>query len=144
MKYTILIFINIFLIKISEAQVISDSIKKAKNYQEVGRDVDNLGFSLIDSYPMYPNGQEGINQFINDNIRYPEKSKRKIIEGEVIIQFTIDVDGFISRIEVIKSINKELNSEAIRVLKFMERWEPAYQRGKPVKFTFTQSIVFKL
>jgi|APCry4251928276_1046603.scaffolds.fasta_scaffold127636_2 periplasmic protein TonB len=144
MKYNILIFISLFIIEICEAQVIPDSIKTIKNYQEVKPSEPDLGFSLIDSYPMYPYGREGIKQLIIDNIHYPAKAKKKRIEGEVIIQFTIGIDGFISSIEVIKSVNKELDIEAIRVLMLMERWEPAYQRGSPVKYTLTQSIMFKL
>ncbi len=144
MKYNILIFISLFIIKISGAQVIPDSIKTIKNYQEVKPSEPDFGFSLIDSYPMYPDGRKGIKQLIIDNIHYPDKAKKKRIEGEVIIKFTVGIDGFISNYEVIKSVNKELDNEAIRVLKLMERWEPAYQKGRPVKFTLTQSIMFKL
>ena len=145
MRYYLLFFISsLFVVNSVIAQVIPDSIKKVKNYQEVNPSSQKAGFSLVDSYPMYPNGRNGINQLLIDNIRYPEKAKKNKIEGEVIIQFTINEDGYISNIKVVKSINKELDKEAMRVLKLMQRWEPAYQRGKPVKFIMTQSFIFIL
>lgn len=138
LQTSLLISLNSF------SQVIQDSVKVKKHYKEVSFLCKNSGFSLIDSYPMYPNGVDGINQLIINNIRYPEKAKDRKIEGEVIIEFTVNEFGYIANIKVIKSVNKLLDKESIRVLKLMERWEPAYQNGKPIKFTLTQSFVFKI
>ena len=111
---------------------------------EVKPETAMSGFNLISQYPMYPNGIDGVNELLRKNIKYPSKAKRKKIEGEVIIQYSIDVDGSITDIKVIKSVHKTLDNEVIRVLKLMDLWEPAYQRGKPVIYTLTQSFTFKL
>ena len=128
----------------SYSQVISEKILKEKNYQEVKLfDAEN-GFSLIEKFAMYPNGKDGINQHIAKYLKYPQKAQKEKIEGVVLIQYTIDTDGSIVNIKVIKSVNPILDKEAVSVLKKMERWEPAYQGGKAVKSTYTQLFNFKL
>ena len=146
MKRQFLIFIAIstFFWNNVYGQVVSEEQKALKNYMEVKPETAMSGFNLISQYPMYPNGIDGVNELLRKNIKYPSKAKRKKIEGEVIIQYSIDVDGSITDIKVIKSVHKTLDNEVIRVLKLMDLWEPAYQRGKPVIYTLTQSFTFKL
>ncbi len=146
MKSQILIFIAIFFFLWNNVygQVVSEEQKALKNYMEVKPETATSGFSLISKYPMYPNGIDGVNEFLRKNIKYPRKAKRKKIEGEVVVQYTIAVDGSVTDIKVIKSVHKTLDNEVIRVLKLMDLWEPAYQRGKPVIYTLTQSFTFRL
>jgi TonB family protein len=146
MKRQFLIFIAIFTFFWNNVygQVVSEEQKALKNYMEVNPTTAMSGFSLISKYPMYPNGIDGVNELFRKNIKYPTKAKRKKMEDEVVVQYTIDVDGNVKNIKVIKSAHKILDNEVIRVLKLMDLWEPAYQRGKPVIFTLTQSFTFRL
>lgn len=126
------------------SQVIPEKRLKEKNYQEVKLfDAEN-GFSLIEKFAMYPDGKEGLNQHIVNNLNYPKKAQDEKIEGVVVVQYTVDIDGSITDIKVIQSVDDLLDKEAIRVIKKMEKWEPAYQRGKPVKSIYTQLFHFKL
>ncbi|KAF0128631.1 MAG: outer membrane transport energization protein TonB [Bacteroidetes bacterium] len=136
-----ILFIHVFW---GYAQVLPEKILMKKNYLEVKLfDAEN-GFSLIEKFAMYPDGKEGIIQHIVNTLKYPRKAQEKKIEGEVIVQYTVDIDGSITNVKVTQSVHDLLDNEAIRVIKQMEKWEPAYQRGKPVKSLYTQLFRFKL
>jgi len=144
MKKLTILFILVLHFLHAFAQDIPEKELKAKNYQEVELfDVDN-GFSLVEKFAMYPNGVEGISQHIAENLKYPEKAKSENIEGEVIIQYTVDTCGSVINIQVVQSVNPILDIEAIKVIQKMEKWKPAYQNGKPIMSTYKQSFNFVL
>jgi TonB family protein len=143
-RFLILIGISFFFWSNAYAQVISEEQKAEKNYLEVKPTTSTSEFTLIDQYPMYPNGVEGVNELLKANIKYPKKAQRNKIKGEVFVRYTIDIDGSVKNITVIRSVHKSLDNEVIRVIKLMDLWEPAYQNGKPVVYTLTQSFTFRL
>jgi len=115
-----------------------------KNYEEVAAIKNQGGFSLVDSWAKYPNGEKGISELITNNLKYPEKAAKKKIEGVVTIKYVVQVDGTVSEIEVVTGVHPLLDKEAVRVIRLMEKWEPTIQRGKPVKTAYNQDIRFKL
>jgi protein TonB len=61
---------------------------------------------------------------------------------EVLVRFWVDVDGSVSRPEVIKSGGASFDKEVLRVLKKMPKWEPAMQAGHRVAVAYTQPVIF--
>ena len=55
--------------------------------------------------------------YVNKNKKYPSYAKKNNITGRVVVQFTHDKTGKIKNIEIIKSANKYLNDEAVRLIK---------------------------
>ena len=127
----------------SQDQTSNDSVVH-KNYEEVVAIKNQGGFSLVESWAKYPNGEKGIAELISKNLKYPEKAVKKKIEGVVTIKYVVQVDGTVGEIEVINSIHPLLDKEAIRVIRLMEKWEPSIQRGKPVKTAYNQDFRFEL
>jgi len=122
----------------------SNDLGVDKNYEEVVAIKNQGGFSLVESWAKYPNGEKGITELIINNLKYPEKAIKKKIEGIVTIKYVVQVDGTVGEIEVIKSVHPLLDEEAIRVIRLMEKWEPSIQRGKPVKTAYNQDFRFEL
>ncbi len=85
-----------------------------------------------------------LNRFLNDNLKYPQNSKEKGIEGSVLIKFVISEDGSLSGLKVIKSVDVEMDLEALRLIRMMPKWNPAIQNGHPVKVYFTLPVRFSL
>jgi protein TonB len=85
-----------------------------------------------------------IKQYLGDNTHYPDSAMVHKIEGRVIVKFIVNEDGNITDTRVEKGVSKELDEEAIRVVKNMPQWKPGIQNGKPVKVYYTLPIVFKL
>ncbi len=85
-----------------------------------------------------------INDYLSANMNYPVNARKRGVAGRVAIQFVINTDGTISDALVSKGIDKDLDEEALRVIKNMPPWKPGKQNGVPVRVMYTQPITFKL
>lgn len=113
-------------------------------YQQVNPfEGQNMGFSFVDSWPQYPGGTAGVAKFIASNTKYPEAALKDSVQGTVIVSYLIQVDGSIGDVKVVKSVHPALDAEAVRVIRLMERWKPAIQKGEPVKLMMNQQFNFR-
>lgn len=98
------------------------------------------------SYAQYEEGEMAMLKHINQNIQYPASAFEKEIQGICIISFTVTTKGTITGIHVTKSLQKEMDEEAIRVIKSLPgKWKPAVnKKGKKVACKFTVPIRFVL
>lgn len=95
--------------------------------------------------PEYPGGTEGLVKFLSDNIQYPVNAAKKGIQGKVYLQFVVEKSGAISNIKVLKSVDKELDAEALRVVSQIKRFVPGYDENHaPVRYLYTLPVNFKL
>ena len=92
----------------------------------------------------FPGGSAACMKYIADHLRYPETTVNGHIEGRIILGFTVNEDGSLSDIKVMRSLTPALDEEAIRVVKSMPKWNPAKQNGKAVKSKYTVPVVFRL
>lgn len=83
-------------------------------------------------------------KYIYGNISYPKKAIKYNVEGKAIISFTIDKEGSLENIKVIRGICKEIEEECIRIIKNSPKWSPGAKNGKPIKVNFNQPINFRL
>lgn len=97
---------------------------------------------ISDPLAEFPGGQSELYKFIRDNIHFPEIELDSISTTKSYVQFTINVDGSISDIKVVKSSGvPAFDYEAIRVISIMPNWKPAVVQGVPTKMDYT--IPFK-
>jgi TonB family protein len=94
--------------------------------------------------PAFPGGEQQLLKFLFTNIIYPEKAKENNWQGVVVMRFVIQKNGVVTDVEVIKSVQKVLDNEAMRVIKAMPRWKPGSVNGRPVRVRFTLPITFIL
>jgi TonB family protein len=92
----------------------------------------------------YPGGVTAWLQFLNKNLHYPDAAVNNGIQGTVIVQFRVSKEGKTSDFTVIQSAGKDLNDEAIRVMKKSGDWQPAVNGGTAVDAYKTQPVVFRL
>ena len=105
---------------------------------------DNEIYEKPETEAEFPGSLEAMFKWIADHIKYPEECKAKEIQGNVIIQFVVNEDGSLSDAKILRSPDKALSQEAIRVVKAMPKWKPAKQGEKAVRSYFRLPIVFKL
>ncbi len=74
---------------------------------------------------------------------YPEEARKEGIEGTVILEATIDTEGNVSSVKVLKGGIDSLNTAAIEAVK-QWKYEPVIVEGKAMPATFTVTIKFAL
>lgn len=95
--------------------------------------------------PEYPGGMEGLMKFLSKNIKYPKSAEKNGIQGIVVVQFIVEKTGAISNVKVLKSVEKSLDKEAVRVVKSMKHFIPGYNEDHaPVRVLYTLPVNFKL
>ncbi len=107
------------------------------------QNVDEI-FVVVEEAPVFSGGESAMMKFLVDNINYPPEAQEKGIEGRVIVQFIVEKDGSLSDVNVLRSVDPLLDTEAVRVVNSMPDWKPGKQRGQAVRVHFTLPIFFKL
>lgn len=65
-------------------------------------------------------------------------------QGTAILEFTIEKDGSVTDVKVVKSVSPSIDAEAIRVVKLMKDWMPAKKDGKTVRSRMKLPVAFRL
>ena len=101
-------------------------------------------YMVVESDPEFPGGMDSLYAFIQRNLVYPQQAKEQGVEGTVIVSFTVEKDGSISNLKVLRDIGGGCGAEAVRVLMKMPKWKPGKQRGVAVRTQFHLPIKFNL
>ena len=101
-------------------------------------------FSVVENEPEFPGGVEALYKFISKNVVYPKKALKDGIEGKVVVEFVIEANGSVTNVKVFKSVNPDLDKEAVRVVSMMPKWKPGSLGGKNVRSRFRIPINFQL
>ena len=109
---------------------------------ELRKETDTI-FRRVEIESAYPGGPKAWGRFLNKNFIYPQDAVNNEIEGVVIVEFVVDVNGELSDINAISG-PEELTREAARVIKKSGKWNPAIQNGRKVKSYKKQPVSFKL
>lgn len=118
-----------------------EKLKTGACFDSLGKPIQHFDYEIMSQY----NG--GDQQLLNDianNLQYPVKSRDAGIEGRVMVRFVVSAEGNITSVSLLQGVNAELDAEAIRVIKKLKRFEPAYQDGEPVPVFYMVPISFNL
>ncbi len=136
-------------------------IDSIRNYQpepegnEAGDSI--LSFAIVETVPVYKGCDEDddneklkdcfqhkILKHVGSTFNFPETARRERIQGRCYVNFVIEKDGSIGSIDVTRGAHPLLDYECIRVVSVIPDMQPAAQRGKPVRMSFTLPINAKL
>ena len=101
-------------------------------------------FTVCEVPPSFPGGPIELDNFLRQNLRYPEAALNKKIQGKVLVSFIVTKEGTIRDINVLKDRGLGTNEEAVRLLKSMPQWIPGKQSGRPVNVKYNLAIPFRL
>ena len=125
---------------IHEIQVVGYEPTSANNNNEEQGEI----FQVVEELPEYPGGMDELMKFMQTNIRYPKEAQERGLQGRVIVQFVVNKDGSICDEHIVKSVDPQLDAEALRIVRSMPNWTPGKQRGEPVRVRFTLPVTFRL
>jgi len=101
-------------------------------------------YSIVEVPPSYPGGEDKLMEYLTTNLSYPNKAKKKMIEGIVYITFIVNKNGSISDVKILKSLESSCDKEALRVVKNMPKWIPGKMKNKEVSVQYNLPIKFKI
>ncbi|MGK4566918.1 energy transducer TonB [Flavobacterium sp. 3HN19-14] len=93
----------------------------------------------LDVRPDFPGGINAFYDFVQKNFHTPDED----VSGKIMVQFTVEIDGSLSDITVLKDLGHGTKEEAIRVFKSSPKWIPGYLKGKPVRVLYSVPIMIK-
>ena len=99
---------------------------------------------MPETMPQFPGGQGVLMKYLAANIKYPASAVKAKKQGRVIVTFIVQKDGSITHAKIAKSIDPELDAEALRIVKGMPKWTPGTQNGKPVSVRYMVPVKFSL
>ena len=117
-------------------EVVEIPAEKAETKDEV--------FMVVEQMPEFPGGIQELMSFLRKNIKYPASAMAKNVQGRVIVQFVVEKDGTPTEFNVLRSVDPDLDAEALRVMKEMPKWKPGMQRGQVVRVKYTVPVTFRI
>ena len=96
--------------------------------------------SRLEKQAEFPGGEEALIKYLEQRLIYQKGS----LEKETDINFIVNKDGSISDINIVKGFDSYLNSEVVRVISKMPKWEPGISEGEPVKVQIHLPIKFRI
>ena len=116
-----------------------------ENVQEEVVEEEAIPFQLVEEKPSFMGGDA--NQFsawVNKRLVYPEIAKENGVQGRVTLQFTVEKDGSVPKVKVLRGVDPSLDKEAVRVVSMSPKWKPGKQRDRAVPVTYTFPVYFQL
>ncbi len=101
-------------------------------------------FLVVEESAQPKGGISEFYRYVSTNIRYPAQARRMSVEGRVYVEFIVGKDGKIYDAITVKGIGAGCDEEAVRIIMSAPAWNPAKQRGKPVRQRMVLPITFKL
>ncbi len=102
-------------------------------------------FQFIEVRPGFNGGDANeFSKWVNQRLVYPPEAREKNIQGRVTLQFTVEKEGNVTGVKVLRGVHPLLDDEAIRVVSSSPNWTPGYMDGKPARVTYTFPVIFQL
>ena len=100
-------------------------------------------YLFVEKQPMFEGGIDSLNQYMIQNIVYPEDKKSDSLSGIVYVGFVVNIDGSLSNIEILRSLGEGFDEAALHLVESMPNWIPAEQNGIKVRAKTNLPIKFK-
>ncbi len=118
------------------------------DYVEVEEEVveeEAIPFQLVEEKPSFQGGDANqFSKWVNQRLNYPEIAKENGVQGRVTLQFTVEKDGSVTKVKVLRGVDPSLDKEAVRVVSQSPKWKPGKQRDRAVPVTYTFPVIFQL
>lgn len=129
---------------ILNGKYITEDKLKSMCKEQQHNDVE-ISAQMVEEKPSFNGGDA--NQFakwVNSRLEYPRTAEKSGIQGRVTLQFTIETDGSVTNVKVLRGVEPSLDKEAIRVVSMSPKWSPGKQGGSAVPVTYTFPVIFQL
>lgn len=136
---------GLFLNIVEDEQLNELQRSEENNFVEdkVGKKREKV-YDVVEQMPQFPGGPSALFTYLAENVNYPVVAEENGVQGRVIISFVVELDGTITDVKVVKSVDPSLDKEAQRVVMSMPHWIPGRQNDEPVRVKYTVPVTFRL
>lgn len=102
-------------------------------------------YEYAEVMPSYPGGETALENFIQNNLDYPQEALDADQEGQIRIRFAVDEQGKVYEPSIVgPKVGFGMEEAALAVVRKMPRWNPGRIKGQNVKTRFTLPITYQL
>ena len=128
-----------------DANLVVEIMDYVEEVKEEVVEEEAIPFQLVEEKPSFNGGDANeFSKWVNSKLQYPEIAKENGVQGRVTLQFTVNPDGSVSNVKVLRGVDSSLDKEAVRVVSMSPKWKPGKQRDRAVKVTYTFPVIFQL
>ncbi|MBO8477541.1 MAG: energy transducer TonB [Bacteroidetes bacterium] len=136
---------NLFMNLEDDASMGVEIMDYVETVEEEVIEEEAIPFQFVEEKPSFMGGDaNAFSKWVNERLVYPEIAKENGVSGRVTLQFTVNTDGSVSNIKVLRGVDPSLDKEAVRVVSMSPKWTPGKQRDRAVKVTYTFPVIFQL
>lgn len=126
----------------ADAHFISGQQQQLNYYKEDGSLF--AGEKVVFKKASFKGGEEALQKYIAENLKYPKAALEQGIEGKLLLFFYVERDGKIREIIVTNHLGGGCEEEAERVVRSMPEWEPAESYNHKIRMPYILPIEFSL
>ena len=129
-----------------EPQEVEEPEKLAEDEKPEVVDMYNepVDFRVVEDLPQFPGGAAEFMKWLTKNLKYPPSAQHRNVKGKVVAQFIVNLDGSVTDLEVVESLDTACDREVLRVLRMMPKWQAGVMNAKPCRTKVCIPIVFNL
>jgi protein TonB len=118
------------------------SIASCANDEEVKEAA--IPVQMVEQKPLFQGESlDSFSKWVNSRLVYPKLAEENGVQGRVVLKFTIDKDGSLIDVVVIRSAHPDLDNEALRVVLQSPKWEPGKHNGRVVPVEYIIPVIFQ-
>lgn len=101
---------------------------------------DDKVYEVCEQMPIFEGGDAALLKYLRENLKYPDKTKDRGVQGRLVIGFIVEKDGSLTDVKVLRPVDIDLDAEVLRVVKGMSKWIPGRQNGQRVRVKYLLPI----
>ena len=132
----------LILLVIVVAPVRANAQDKKGNTSQTRKDTatDDKVYEVCEQMPIFEGGDAALLKYLRENLKYPDNTKDRGVQGRLVIGFIVEKDGSLTDVKVLRPVDIDLDAEVLRLVKGMPKWIPGRQNGKRVRVRYLLPI----
>ena len=106
-------------------------VNKAQTHKDTT--TDDKVYDVCEQMPIFEGGDAALLKYLRENLKYPDNTKDRGVQGRLVIGFIVEKDGSLTDVKVLRPVDIDLDAEVLRLVRGMPKWIPGRQNGKRVR-----------
>ena len=133
---TLVLLVIVFAPAGANAQ--NKKVKKARTHKDTT--TDDKVYDVCEQMPIFEGGDAALLKYLREDLKYPDKTKDRGVQGRLVIGFIVEEDGSLTDVKVLRPVDIDLDAEVLRLVKGMPKWIPGRHNGQRVRVRYLLPI----